>query len=258
MLRRRLIDPVFAVIIAFFGVSAILAWASWWWLLGLGAVWLAITAIGSFFIQMNYHLTSLNWNKNNTENSISLTFDDGPDPVFTPKTLDLLKKYQAKATFFCIGQKANQYPEIIQRIVAEGHTLGNHTFGHAVGFGFFGTNRVINELNLTHQTVAETTGLRMIMYRPAFGVTNPMIERAVKQLRLVSIGWSVRSLDTTSRSSGQVLRRITSQLKRGDVVLLHDTSQKTLVVLEQLLLFLQQKKLESVTVDQLLNLKAYE
>jgi len=100
--------------------------------------------------------------------------------------------------------------------------------------------------------------LHMNLYRPAFAVTNPRIEKAIKALQLVSIGWNVRSLDTTPRSEAMILRRITSKIAKGDIVLLHDTSDKTVAVLEQLLLFLDKKNLQSVPVDQLLNIKAYD
>jgi len=101
------------------------------------------------------------------------------------------------------------------------------------------------------------TGKDMQLYRPAFAVTNPMIERAVKQVKVHSIGWNVRSLDTTSRSKKMILKRIVQKLAKGDVILLHDTSQKSIEVLEQLLLFLEEKNLESVTLEQLLEIEAY-
>jgi peptidoglycan/xylan/chitin deacetylase (PgdA/CDA1 family) len=220
-------------------------------------LFLSITVCGSFFIQWNYHLTSLHTNKNIAKNQIALTFDDGPHPEFTPKVLDLLKKHRAKATFFCIGQHIEKHPELFKRILDEGHSVGNHTYSHSKFFGFFGTERVISELNRTKKIVKNIIGKSLELYRPAFGVTNPMIEKAVKHLKVQSIGWSIRSLDTTSRSEKAILNRITEKVSKGDIILLHDTGQKTVHVLEQLLLFLKDKNLESVTVDKLLELKAY-
>ncbi len=191
------------------------------------------------------------------KNQIALTFDDGPHPEFTPKVLDLLKKHEFKATFFCIGQHIEKHPELFKRILSEGHTVGNHTYSHSKLFGFFGTQKVVAELKRTIDLVKDLTGQSMSLYRPAFGVTNPMIEKAVKQLNLTSIGWNVRSLDTTARVENKVLNRITSKISKGDMVLLHDTSQKTVNVLERLLLFLEDKNMESVTVDKLLELNAY-
>lgn len=220
-------------------------------------VFLLVTVCGSFFIRWNYHLISLHSNKNISKNHIALTFDDGPHPEFTPKVLDLLKKHGAKVTFFCIGKQIETYPKLLERILQEGHSVGNHTYSHSKFFGFFGTENVIRELNTTKTIAQNITGKSMNLYRPAFGVTNPMIEKAVEKLNVQSIGWSVRSLDTTARSEKAILDRITQKVSKGDIVLLHDTSEKTVRVLERLLLFLEDKKLESVTVDELLDLKAY-
>lgn len=97
----------------------------------------------------------------------------------------------------------------------------------------------------------------MKMYRPAFGVTNPNIARALQITKHSSIGWNIRSLDTTTSTEETILKRITNTICKGDIVLLHDSSDKSLRVLERLLLFLQANQLESVTVDQLLEIEAY-
>lgn len=228
------------------------------WAFGIVAfIWFLITLCGSFLIRMDYHYPSLHSNKQITSPYVSITFDDGPHPEFTPKILELLELYNAKATFFCIGKLIEQHPELFKQIVQSGHTVGNHTYSHSKSFGFFGTNKVIQELNQTSEIVDGLVGLKMNFYRPAFGVTNPNIEKAVKIVNLNSIGWNVRSLDTTPRSAELVLHRITSKISKGDIVLLHDTSEKTVLVLERLLLFLKDKNLQSVPVDQLLQQKPY-
>ncbi len=229
-----------------------------WWLLGsVPFVWFWITLCGSFLIRWDYHFPSLHSNKDITENKIAITFDDGPNETFTPKVLKLLHDYNAKATFFCIGQQVEKHPEILKKIIDAGHSIGNHTYTHSKAFGFFSLNKVLDELKKSNELIKSLTGLEMKLYRPCFAVTNPKIEKAVKILKLYSIGWNVRSLDTTPRPAPMVLKRITSKLSKGDVVLLHDTSDKTVAVLEQLLLFLQEKQLQSVPVDQLLNIQPY-
>lgn len=220
--------------------------------------WLLITICGSFFIRWNYHYKSLHSNKNITNNFVAITFDDGPHPQYTPQVLNLLKKHNAKATFFCIGQNVEQHPNLFKAIIDDGHTVGNHTFSHARSFGFFNEEEVSKELCKTIDLIKSISGLQMKLYRPAFGVTNPSIAKSVKKLNLTSIGWNVRSLDTTPRNESMVLKRITSKISKGDIVLLHDTSEKSVRVLERLLLFLEEKKLKSVTVDQILQIKAYE
>ncbi len=229
----------------------------WWTYLLLAILWLVITTIGSFHIRWNYHLMSLNSNPTTKKNQVALTFDDGPNPEFTPQVLALLKKYKAKATFFCIGKNIEENPQLFQKILTHGHTVGNHTYSHSNGFGFFPTEKVVEELRLTNMLSKKISGLEMKLYRPAFGVTNPNIAKALQVTGLKSIGWSIRSLDTTKSSEETILKRITHRVSKGDIVLLHDSSTKSLKVLERLLLFLQANELESVAVDQLLEIEAY-
>lgn len=220
-------------------------------------IWIVITAIGSFQIRWNYHLQSLNHNYKTSENSVSITFDDGPNSEFTPKVLSLLKKHNAKATFFLIGKNAEMHPEIVRQIITEGHTIGNHSYSHSNNFGFFPSEKITTELKQTNSILKEIIGKDLKMFRPPFGVTNPNIKKALKNTGHYSIGWSKRSLDTTKRSEEKILNRITTTLKRGDIMLLHDSSVKSVAVLEQLLLFLQSHELQSVSVDRLLEIEAY-
>lgn len=220
-------------------------------------IWISITAIGSFQIKLNYHLQSLNHNFKTSGNYISITFDDGPNPEFTPKVLSLLKKNKAKATFFLIGKNAEKHPEIVRQIIEDGHTIGNHSYSHPKNFGFFSSEKVIAEVKQTNSILREIAGKEVKLFRPPFGVTNPNIKKALKNTGHSSIGWSKRSFDTANISEESIFKRITSNLKKGDIVLLHDTSSKTLAVLERLLLFFESHKLQSVPVDHLLEIKAY-
>lgn len=220
-------------------------------------IWIVITAIGSFQIRLNYHLQSFNHNYKTSGNYISITFDDGPNPEFTPKVLSLLNDHNAKATFFLIGKKAEKHPNLVQQIIAEGHTIGNHSYSHSNNFGFFPSQKVTDELKQSNSILKQITGKEIKMFRPPFGVTNPNIKKALKSTRHFSIGWSKRSLDTTNLSGEKILKRITSELKKGDIILLHDSSDKSVAVLEQLLLTLTPHKLQSVPVDRLLEIEAY-
>ena len=257
MLKRRVANTVALLIL---GVLLVLYFTKnfHWWPIALTLfVWFWITLLGSFLIRWDYHFKSLHSNKNISESHVSITFDDGPNSEYTPRILELLKKHHAKGTFFCIGYQVEKHPEILKRIIAEGHSIGNHTYTHSKSFGFFGLDKVKAELQKTNSLIKDLTGLQMKLYRPAFAVTNPRIEKAIKTLKLFSIGWNVRSLDTTPRSEAMVLNRITSKISKGDIVLLHDTSDKSIAVLEQLLLFLEKRNLASVTVDELLDIEAY-
>ena len=227
------------------------------WIGVLILIWIVLTTIGSFYIRWNYFLKAKHKNENVDDHVISLTFDDGPHKEHTKKVLELLKRYNFQATFFLIGHKIEAHPNLVEAIINQGHTIGNHTYSHSNNFGFLKTENVVKELKKTNQIIEKLQGLKMNLYRPAFGVTNPRISTAIKTLNLIPIGWSVRSLDTTKDTKEMILTRITKNLQKGDIVLLHDTSQKTVEVLEQLLIFLDKKRWQSISVDQLLNIKAY-
>jgi len=257
MLSRRVVNPLAVSLLLVLAILAFFIPVPWLAYALVIIAWVSITAFGSFFVGWNYHLKSLHSNKKVAKNWVSLTFDDGPNADFTPRVLKLLKEFGAKATFFCIGQHVENHPDILKQILDEGHSVGNHTYSHSKTFGFFGLEKVKNELRKTKSVVQNLTGLEMKLYRPAFGVTNPQIERSVKSLGLQSIGWNVRSLDTTGRSENKVFDRIVSKVSKGDIILLHDTSEKSIVVLERLLVFLREENLQSVGVERLLEIEAY-
>ncbi len=257
MLRFYTINAAFLVVFSLLLLLGYFGDVPPWLYILFVLIWIAITALGSFQIKMNYHLKSQNHNYKTPGNHISLTFDDGPNPEFTPIILDILKKSDQKATFFLIGTQAEHHPDIVRRIVAEGHSIGNHSYSHAKSFGFFSTKRIISELIKTDEILKSITGKKTKLFRPPFGVTNPSIKKALRTTRHQSVGWSKRSLDTTSLSEEKIFERITSHLRKGDIVLLHDSNPKTVAVLERLLLFLSSHKLKSVPVDRLLEIDAY-
>lgn len=221
------------------------------------AFWLGMTIFGSSNIRTGYFVKSYCDNPGEKELKIAISFDDGPHPM-TEKVLDLLGQYDAKATFFCIGNQIEKHPDIFKRILDEGHTVGNHSYSHSNGFGFFPTQKVVEELTQTNEIIKRISGKKSLYFRPPFGVTNPNIARAVAKTNHYVIGWNNRSLDTAIEDEAKILKRIKNRMKPGGIILLHDTSLKTVHVLEQLLLFLQSKKYECVTIDALLNIPAYE
>lgn len=243
---------ILAVVVGYFTVNFSIIW-----IVPIGFVWFFLTAIGSFHIGWNYHFVSLLSNPTIKKEQVAITFDDGPHPEFTPKILGLLDQFNAKATFFCIGNNVKKHPDLFKRIIANGHTIGNHTYSHSNNFGFLSASKVIDELQRANTIIKEVSGFGPKLYRPAFGVTNPRIKKALKATQLTSIGWNKRSLDTTKLSEEAIYKRITKNFKKGDVVLLHDTSEKSVRVLERYLLFLQRQKTVSVTIDQLFNIQAY-
>ena len=246
---------IIGALILVIGIS--LDYISFVWLIIWLLIWIAFTAWGSFAIQSNYFLKAIHQNSTIQKPFVALTFDDGPHPN-TEKILDLLKAYQMKATFFCIGKEIEKHPSIIQRMVEEGHIVGNHTYSHTSKMGFLKTKEVIDEIEKTNTIIESITHKKPDLFRPPFGVTNPNIAKAIADTDMKVIGWNIRSLDTIYKSSEQVVQRVVPQLHKGAIVLLHDNLSTSIETLEQLLCSLQEKQLQSVTIPELLNIKAYK
>lgn len=220
-------------------------------------IWIFITLYGAFEIRFNYFLKAFHRRNNTKEKVISLTFDDGPTE-FTPRFLEILKKNKAKATFFSIGRQIEKYPEITKKTDSEGHLIGNHTYNHSVKNGFYSSQKIIQEITSTDQIIELTIQKKTKLFRPPFGVTNPSISKAISKTKHQVIGWSIRSLDTVIDDEEKLFRRITRQIKPGSIILLHDTSDKTANVLEQLFVFLQKENYKVIPLEELLKLNGYE
>ncbi len=223
----------------------------------VGCLWILIVFWGSAFIGSNYHVRAYCSNPSETEKKITLTFDDGPHEM-TVLVLDVLRQYNAKATFFCIGKNIEVHPDILKKIIEEGHTVGNHSYSHSPFFDFYRKKQVIAEIEQTDTLIESVLGKKPILFRPPYGVTNPSIRRALAVTKHKTIGWNIRSLDGGTKNEKFIFDRIIKRIKPGGIVLLHDTSIQTVSVLEQLLSFLQKNNYSVVPLEELLNIKAYE
>ena len=205
-------------IIAFF-VFQSLNHLSFWYLV----IWIKLFAIiqfcGAYFIGLNFHVTSINC-LNSNDKKVLLTFDDGPH-TNTVKVLEVLKKHNVKAVFFIIGKNIQGNEAILKQIVSDGHQIGNHSFSHHNWIDVWSTKKVRNDFE-TCQKLIEQYQPQSKLFRPPYGVTNPNIAKALKQLNLQSIGWNVRSYDTSIKDVEKIKQRILSQLKPGAIILLHD------------------------------------
>lgn len=253
MLRHKYSVFIFFILLAFlfFTKASILFYVL------LFFVFLAIISWGAFDIRLNYFTKNICQSNNKKDKEIAITFDDGPHEK-TVEILDILLKHNAKATFFCIGKQIEKYPEILERIVAEGHNIGNHSYSHSNWNGFFSSKRIASEIKQTEKLIAQITNIKTRLYRPPFGVTNPNIARAVSETKQIVIGWNIRSLDTVIDDETLIFERIKKRVKPGSIILLHDTSAKTVWVLEQLLLFLQSQGYKTKTIEELLEISKNE
>jgi peptidoglycan/xylan/chitin deacetylase (PgdA/CDA1 family) len=153
---------------------------------------------------------------------LALTFDDGPDPVDTPKLLDLLREKGVKATFFVVGKRADQYPEIVRRAWAEGHLVANHTWSHDSLFCFLTPRRLRAEIERGTESVRRSCGFRPRFFRSPVGMRHPLLGPYLQDAGLEYISWSVRTLDTFTANSSVLARRILNKAASGDIILLHD------------------------------------
>lgn len=187
----------------------------------------AVVAILAFLFYASYSIKSQVYVRalcrvKTAEKVVYLTFDDGPDAEQTPQVLDVLKRNNAKAAFFCIGSRIAGNEALLKRMADEGHTIGNHSFSHANSFPLFSRSRMLADIRLCQQAIEQATGATTTLFRPPFGVTNPTIGKAVKNLNLKTIGWTIRTYDTNGADHAKIARRISRQLRPGAIILLHD------------------------------------
>ena len=153
---------------------------------------------------------------------IAITIDDGPDPEVTPQVLDLLDRFEARASFFCIGSRAQRHPELCREIVRRGHAVENHSQHHDHRFATFGPYRMAREIEIGQDNLAALTGQRPCFFRPPAGLRNPFLEPILARHGLHLASWTRRGYDTRNRDADDVVRRLTSDLSAGDILLLHD------------------------------------
>lgn len=176
-------------------------------------------------------------------NEIALTIDDGPDPLVTPQVLDILDRYAARATFFCIGEMALRSPDLCREIVSRGHDVENHSQHHRHHFALLGRAGIMRELQAAQDTLTTITGRRPLFFRAPAGLRNPFLDPALARLGLRLASWSARGFDTRTGDAGRVRNRLLRGLKAGAILLLHDgnaarTAGGTPVILEVLPLLL--------------------
>lgn len=161
---------------------------------------------------------SLHWNIATKKPNVYLTFDDGPTPSVTDKVLDLLKQHQAKATFFCLGKNVVEHPELFQRILDEGHKVGNHTYNHLNGWNTTTMDFLqdVRDFDKVHQSK---------LFRPPYGrIKTAQIKALKKNYKIIM--WSILSKDYDLRISPRRCKEITlKNLKPGSIVVFHDSEK---------------------------------
>lgn len=218
--------------------------------------WITLLVLGSIFIQWNFFMFSYSHGDRNKP-EITITFDDGPDEILTPEILSVLEKYNIKAAFFCIGEKIEKHPELFKKIVEHGHITGNHSYSHNLLFDFYSSRRMEGEISRTDELIVKLTGKRPAFFRHPYGVTNPMLKKALKRTGHIPVSWSLRSNDTVKRPE-KVLFSINKKLTNGDIVLFHDSMPETPGLVEQFVIHTRNRGMEFVGLEELLKFKRYD
>lgn len=192
-------------------------------------------------------------NTDNTEKPsaagcVALTFDDGPHPVYTPQLLDGLKESGVCATFFVVGENIPGNEEILKRMEAEGHLIGNHTYDH-VKLSDLDSARACAEVEKTNALIQEATGKEPEFIRPPFGAWKKTMECSLGMLPVL---WDVDPLDWTTKNTALIVERVLEETEPGDIILLHDYYQSSVDAALEIVDALTEKGYEFVTVDELI------
>lgn len=155
-------------------------------------------------------------------NEIALTIDDGPDPDVTPQVLDLLERHAIRATFFCIGKKAAQHPDVCREIVRRGHAVENHSQRHCHNFSLHGYAGFLREVRAAQETLTTITGQPPLFFRAPAGLRNPFLDPVLTRLKLRLASWSTRAFDTRTGNAERVKSKLLRDLQAGAILLLHD------------------------------------
>jgi len=155
--------------------------------------------------------------------AVALTFDDGPDPRWTPRVLALLRRLQIKATFCVLGSRAREYPALIRQMVTDGHTLCNHSLRHDLFLRRKSPRQIATDLRLSNDLITKAGGVAPRYFRaPGGGWSAPIIAIA-QQLGMRPLGWSVDPQDWRKPPVGQLIASVTNNTRPGSIILLHDS-----------------------------------
>ncbi|MFZ0760964.1 MAG: polysaccharide deacetylase family protein [Candidatus Sulfotelmatobacter sp.] len=191
---------------------------------------------------------------------IALTYDDGPNDPHTLRLLELLAKHRVQATLFLIGRYVRQRPEIAREIVQAGHVVGNHTFTHSL-LTFKSEAEIRRQLSECRAALQDAVGQHSNLFRPPFGGRRPAVLRVARELGLEPVMWSVTGYDWDAPPAAVIERKVSKQIRGGDVILLHDGGHKqmgadrsqTVIATDHLLARYKSEGYEFLTIRQMMD-----
>lgn len=219
--------------------------------------WLVIVFWGCINVNSNFFIPIV-CKAITDKKEIAISFDDGPAANYSSDILDLLKKENVPAGFFCIGSRIAGNEEIFKRMHADGHIIGNHSFSHHALFDLFSANKMQDDMKMMDAEMERVIGIKPKLFRPPYGVTNPSLKKAIIKCGYTPVGWSVRSLDTVAKDEQKLLSKINTGINPGAVFLFHDTCKITLNVLPEFIKEVKKRGYNIIPLDKMLALKAYE
>ncbi len=182
--------------------------------IALLVVWYATCAMRSEWLGPS------DWRGRSDTASVALTFDDGPS-ADTERILEMLDRYNAKATFFMLGRQVEQFPHIAKRVVAAGHGVGNHSYSHP-SFIFTRSSETRSQMESGHQAITNVLGAPPTLARPPYGARTPAYFQVARKLGLRTVLWSLSGFDWSQKDPKRIAQRVLSRVSPGSIIVLHD------------------------------------
>lgn len=185
---------------------------------------------------------------------IALTFDDGPNPYYTPKILAVLRQYKVKATFFCVGRQVAHYPNLVKQEYADGNLVGNHSWSHP-DLALLTNDEIDSQINLTSNVIQQVIGVKPAFFRPPYGIVNARVLSKANLLGLTTIIWNDEARDWATPGTSVIASRILNLAGDGAIILMHDGGgdrSQTIAALPTIITTLRLRGYQFVTLQQML------
>lgn len=256
MLRYWLVTVLYAIVLLLVLFFVFTDKIHFFWFVPIVLLYFVSVGLGAFFIQSGFYVSSYCRSKT-SEKIVGISFDDGPVEN-TGKILQVLKDYQATASFFFIGENVEQLPGMVEKVFNAGCVIGNHAYHHKYYFPLQSPKSISAEIEKANDAVFQVINKKIRFFRPPFGVTNPMVAKGIKKSGMISVGWSIRSLDTAIKDEKRIIKRITKKIKPGKIILLHSSTKNIEVILDKLLEWLVEHNYKTVSLDKMINEKWHD